>query len=110
MKEGWEYKRLGEIATIRRGLTYKKDDEVEKSSKIVLRSNNVELETHQLDFSELKYLKDDFEIPEDKMLKEGDLLMCMSNGSKIHLGKVALIDHKMDYAFGGFMSAIENKE
>ncbi len=110
MKEGWEYKTIGEIATIRRGLTYKKEDEVEKSNKIVLRSNNVDLETHQLDFSELKYLKEDFEIPEDKMLKEGDLLMCMSNGSKIHLGKVALIDHKIDYAFGGFMSAIEHDE
>ena len=110
MKEGWVYKKLGEIATIRRGLTYKKEDEVEKSNKIVLRSNNVDLETHQLIFDELKYLKDDFDIPEEKILKKGDLLMCMSNGSKIHLGKVALIEQNTHFAFGGFMSAIEHNK
>ena len=110
MKEGWKYKKLGEIATIRRGLTYKKEDEVEKSNKIVLRSNNVDLETHQLIFDELKYLKDDFDIPEEKILKKGDLLMCMSNGSKIHLGKVALIEQNIHFAFGGFMSAIEHNK
>jgi len=110
MKEGWKYMKLGEIATIRRGLTYKKEDEVEKSNKIVLRSNNVDLETHQLIFDEIKYLKDDFDIPEEKILKKGDLLMCMSNGSKIHLGKVALIEQNTHFAFGGFMSAIEHNK
>lgn len=110
MKEGWKYMKLGEIATIRRGLTYKKEDEVEKSNKIVLRSNNVDLETHQLIFDELKYLKDDFDIPEEKILKKGDLLMSMSNGSKIHLGKVALIEQNTHFAFGGFMSAIEHNK
>ena len=108
MKEGWRYEKLGDIVTFRRGLTYSKNDEAAYSNKVVLRSNNVDLFTHQLTFDELKYLKDDFEIPFDKYLKKGELLMCMSNGSKVHLGKVALSEKNYNYAFGGFMAAIEH--
>lgn len=32
--------------------------------------------------------------------------MCTANGSKQHLGKVALIDDDYDYAFGGFMGLL----
>ena len=90
MKADWKYVKLGEVCEIRRGLTYSKSDETSTSSKVVLRSNNVELETHQMNYEELKYIKEDFEIPIDKYIKDGELLMCMSNGSKVHLGKVAL--------------------
>ena len=106
MKEGWEYKKLGEIATFARGLTYSKNDEVDSSNNVVLRSNNIDLIAGKLDFSELKYLKSDFVIPEDKRLRKGSLFICMSNGSKAHLGKVAYVDKDYGYAFGGFMGQI----
>lgn len=35
--------------------------------------------------------------------------MCMANGSKIHLGKVALIDTNKLFAFGGFMGLLVPK-
>lgn len=110
MKADWKYVKLGEVCEIRRGLTYSKSDETSTSSKVVLRSNNVELETHQMNYEELKYIKEDFEIPIDKYIKDGELLMCMSNGSKVHLGKVALYKGETKYAFGGFMSAIQHKD
>ena len=110
MKEGWEYKKLGEVATFTRGLTYSKNDETEISDNIVLRSNNVDLSTGKLNFDELKYLKPEFSIPEEKLVKKGSLLMCMSNGSKIHLGKVALINEDYPYAFGGFMALVTPNE
>lgn len=110
MKEGWKYERLGEVASFIRGLTYSKNDEAVFSSKKVLRSNNVTLEDGKLNFEEIKYLKEDFCIPEDKKVKKGSLLMCMSNGSKAHLGKVALIDAEIDYAFGGFMGLVSHNE
>lgn len=110
MKEGWEYKKLGEVATFTRGLTYSKNDEAEISDNIVLRSNNVDLSTGKLNFDELKYLKPEFLIPEEKKVKKGSLLMCMSNGSKIHLGKVALINDDYPYAFGGFMALVTPNE
>lgn len=99
-------KALGNIATFQRGLTYNKGDEVPSSSKVVLRSNNIDLESHSLDLSELKYLREDFIIPEDRKVRKNSIFICMSNGSKQHVGKVAFIDRDMDYAFGGFMGLI----
>ncbi len=110
MKKRWEYRKLREVATFTRGLTYSKNDEAELSNNIVLRSNNVDLSTGKLNFDELKYLRPEFSIPEDKIVKKGSLLMCMSNGSKIHLGKVALIDEDYPYAFGGFMALVTPNE
>ena len=106
MKEGWKIYTLGELCEMRRGLTYSKNDEADFSSNVVLRSNNVDLEYKKLDFTELKYLKEDFVIPEDRKVQEGSFLICMSNGSKKHLGKVALIDKNYGYAFGGFMGLL----
>lgn len=110
MREGWKYFKLGEVATFSRGLTYSKKDEADYSDNIVLRSNNVDLASGKLILDELKYLKSDFIIPEDKYVKKGSLLMCMSNGSKIHLGKVALIEDEKKYAFGGFMGLVTPNE
>jgi type I restriction enzyme S subunit len=110
MKEGWEYKRLKDVASFTRGLTYSKNDEAEISDNIVLRSNNVDLSTGKLNFDELKYLRPEFSIPEEKRVKKGSLLMCMSNGSKTHLGKVALINEDYPYAFGGFMALVTPNE
>ena len=106
MKQGWTYKTLGDVAEFSRGLTYSKKDEVEFSDNIVLRSNNIDLKTGKLVFDELKYLRPDFEIPLEKRLKKGSLFICMSNGSKIHLGKVAYINEDFGYAYGGFMGQI----
>jgi len=109
MKEGWEYKKLGAVADFYRGLTYKREDEVDSSDNCVLRSNNIDLESMSLNFDELKYIKQDFIIPEEKKLKANSVFVCMSNGSKQHVGKVAYIKDNMDYAFGGFMGLIVPK-
>ena len=108
MKEGWKICKIGDIAHIRRGLTYSKSDEVDDSNNIVLRSNNIDLSTNKLVYDELKFIHQSINIPEDKYLKKGELLMCMSNGSKVHLGKVALNETDSIYVFGGFMAAISH--
>ncbi len=110
MKQNWEIKRLGDVVEFQRGLTYSKKDEVDFSDNVVLRSNNVDLFRNQLDFSELKYINSSIEIPENKKVKKGSLLICTANGSKRHLGKVALIDDDYNYAFGGFMGLINPKQ
>lgn len=99
-------KRLGEIASFQRGLTYSKGDETVSSSKKVLRSNNIDSASSSLDLSEIKYLREDFVIPQDRKLKANTIFICMSNGSKQHVGKVAFIEKDMDFAFGGFMGLI----
>lgn len=106
MRESWEIRELGEVCKFFRGLTYSKGDEVEKSSKKVLRSNNIDLESNTLVLEEMKYLREDFDIEDDKIVKSNSILICMSNGSKQHIGKVAFIKEPIDYAFGGFMGLI----
>ena len=110
MNSGRTTSHLGEIISFERGLTYGKGDEVAFSSVGVLRSNNVDLATHSLNLEEIKFLRSDFQVPDKKKVKKSSLLMCMSNGSKDHLGKVALIDRDLDYAFGGFMGLITPDE
>ena len=106
MKQGWERKALGDIAKFYRGLTYSKGDEADTSSKMVLRSNNVDLDTNSLVLEDLKCLREDFVIDDDKKVKPNTILICMSNGSKQHIGKVAYIQDEMNFAFGGFMGLI----
>lgn len=110
MREGWTYKKLGELAVFYRGLTYNKNDEVASSNVCVLRSNNIDLDSQTLVLDELKYLREDFEIPQDKKIKANSIFVCMSNGSKQHVGKVAFIDKDMDFAFGGFMGLVVPKD
>lgn len=106
MKHNWTYKKLGEVVKCYRGLTYSKADEVPVSSKMVLRSNNIDLGTHALNFDEIKCVREDLPIADDRKLKKDSIFICMSNGSMQHLGKVAYIDKDYDYAFGGFMGLI----
>jgi len=106
MKKGWEIKKLGEVCKVQRGLTYSGKDAVDYSENIVLRATNINLENSSLDFTELKYLRNDFHIQDKYRLKKGSLLICFSSGSKSHLGKVALVDDEYNYAFGGFIGQI----
>ena len=105
----WEWKKLGEVFDFSRGLTYSKKDEVEISSNCILRSNNIDLQTNSINLDELKYIKDEIDIPPEKYVRMNTILICMSNGSKAHLGKVAYIDQDYDYAFGGFMGLLRPK-
>jgi restriction endonuclease S subunit len=109
LPKGWEVKKLGEVCEVQRGLTYSGKDAVDYSDIIVLRATNINLERSALDFSELKYLRNNFIIKDKYKLRKGSLLICFSSGSKNHLGKVALVDNNYNYAFGGFIGQINPK-
>ena len=49
--------KLVDVCNFKRGLTYSKKDEVEHSSKIILRANNISLEQNKLNLEEQKYIK-----------------------------------------------------
>ena len=101
---------IGSLASFSRGLTYSRNDEVDFYENVDLRSNNIDLATNTLNYDELKYISDAIVIPNDKKLQRNSIFMCMSNGSKQHLGKVAYIDKDYPYAFGGFMGLIRPNE
>lgn len=102
----WEAKPLGDLCEFHRGLTYGKSDEVDVSSNVVLRANNVDLATHTLDLSDLRYISNSVSVPPAKKVRKGSLLICTASGSKSHLGKIAYVDDDYGYAFGGFMGQI----
>lgn len=101
---------LGDLVEFRRGLTYRKADEVAHSSNAVLRANNVDLSSGSLDLSDIRFISDEIEVPENKRIVPESLLICTASGSRSHLGKVAYIESETGYAFGGFMGLLVPKE
>ena len=68
---------------------------------LVLRSSNIQ--NGQLDFSDQVKVKCD--IPQKLLVKNGDVLVCVRNGSKNLLGKAAYIDNvNGPITFGAFMA------
>ena len=96
--ETWKWVRLGEIGVTNIGLTYK-PTEVSTDGTIVLRSSNIQ--NGKLDLSDIVRVKKD--IPETKMCKAGDILICARNGSKKLVGKAASINFE-GMSFGAFMA------
>lgn len=96
----WEEKRLGDIGDCIIGLTYKPEN-VCNSGTLVLRSSNIQNNT--LSYLDNVYVNID--IPEKLRTKEGDILICVRNGSRQLIGKCVKIDKKASgETFGAFMS------
>ena len=105
-EKGWEVKKLGEIAKSAIGLTYKPENVTEELSGIVvLRSSNIQ--NSILDFNDI--VRVNVLVKEDKMVNDGDILMCSRNGSFRLVGKVALIKGlKERMSYGAFMTIIRS--
>lgn len=105
MKEGWEIKKLGEVAEYFNGLTYSPKDVSDKGT-IVLRSSNIQ--NDELEFSDIVRVSKN--IKEKLYVKEGDILMCSRNGSKRLVGKTAPIFNLNEpMTFGTFMMIIRSE-
>lgn len=83
--EGWNDKTLGQMGTFIRGLTYTPGD-VADSGLLVLRSGNIQDGSLVFD-KDLVFVEK--ECTPDLLLRVGDVVICMSNGSKALVGKSA---------------------
>ena len=98
--EDWNVVSLGDVGECIIGLTYKPVN-VKSHGTLVLRSSNIQ--NGQLDFDDSVYV--DSEIPERIRVIEGDILVCVRNGSRALIGKCALLDKRVArQTFGAFMS------
>lgn len=98
--EDWELVSLGEIGQPIIGLTYSPNDTAEYGT-LVLRSSNVQ--NGVLAYEDNVFV--DMDLPERVIVKKGDILVCVRNGSRQLIGKCALIDEQAEgSAFGAFMS------
>lgn len=98
----WEVKRLKFIGETILGLTYSPFDVVnEGEGRLVLRSSNVQ--NGKIVWGDNVFVKTD--VPEDLVVRSGDILICSRNGSRALIGKNAVITN--EYAgqtFGAFMT------
>ncbi|MBF4113264.1 restriction endonuclease subunit S [Enterobacter cloacae] len=103
--EDWICVKLGEIGQCIIGLTYSPRD-VSDTGTLVLRSSNVQ--NNKLAYQDNVFVNMD--LPERVIVRKGDILICVRNGSRKLIGKCALIDHTAEgCAFGAFMAIYRTK-
>ncbi len=102
--------KFSDIAILIRGVNYKKTQQAaEETPNIVLTADNITL------YGELKIQKEIFvdgtvNLSNEKRLRKEDIFICMSSGSKNHIGKVAFIEQDTNYYAGGFMGIIRTNK
>lgn len=103
----WKFIKLKQLGTFYRGLTYGAEDTV-SNGLLVLRSGNIQDDNLVLN-NNLVFV--DKECPENLKLQNGDIVICMSNGSKALVGKNA--EYKGNYegniTVGAFCSILRPK-
>ena len=103
--EKWVFTRIGDIAQIIRGVSYKKGDEIlfpKENFFPLLRANNI---TKEINFEKLVYVSKDL-IEEQKWICRGDLVVVMSSGSTNLVGKAAQIEKEFIGSIGAFCGII----
>ena len=102
----WSVRTLGDIGQCLIGLTYDPKN-ISANGVLVLRSSNIDNNT--LQFGDDIYVEMD--IPERINVREGDLLICVRNGSRPLIGKCALIERQAaGMTFGAFMSVFRSND
>ena len=107
-----EWKKLENVASYYRGVTYNKKQEVALNSggTKILRANNITLENNSINYDDVKEIDSSVKVRNDQWLYPEDILICAGSGSKEHVGKVAFVNTELGYAFGGFMGKIVTKQ
>jgi type I restriction enzyme S subunit len=99
-KGDWEVKKLGEVGECIIGLTYSPRN-ISTEGKLVLRSSNIF--NNKLVYNDNVFVN--VKISERLITKNGDILICVRNGSRNLIGKCAYINGKgVGETFGAFMS------
>jgi type I restriction enzyme, S subunit len=104
--EDWDVKSLGQIGEALIGLTYQPGD-VRAYGTLVLRSSNIQEDS--LRFENNVFVEK--EIPDRIMVRPGDILICVRNGSRDLIGKTALLDERtIGMTFGAFMAVFRSSQ
>ena len=107
--KGWITTTINGVCTSCRGVSYGKDDLLPNGNGVlVLRGNNIE-NNHIVYDSNVAFVPYDF-INEEQRIKEGDIVMTMSSGSKAHVGKCAMFYKDSEHTFGAFLSKFTPKK
>lgn len=98
--EDWEVRALGEMGQALIGLTYRPED-VASQGTLVLRSSNIQ--GNSIDFKDNVFVR--CRVPQRLMTCDGDVLICVRNGSRALIGKSILLGERAKgMTFGAFMT------
>ena len=104
----WKYVKVGEIATLLRGISYKKEQSSNSQLKNylpILRANNI---NGELNFDDLVFVPSSI-IEDEQLIKKGDIIFAMSSGSKYLVGKSAIAKKDINASYGAFCGLLRKK-
>lgn len=97
----WDESKLLDHVSLVQGLTYTQEN-VKPTGTLVLRSSNIQ--------NGRLWLEDNVHVnahvPEEKMVEQGDILVCVRNGSSALIGKNCVLPELKHTTFGAFMSVL----
>ena len=99
-------KKVSELAKQVRGVSYKPEDlhdSLDDNSVILLRANNIN--GGRISFDDVVYV-DKNKVSKEQYLRNGDILICASSGSKQLVGKAASVDFDTECTFGAFCKVV----
>lgn len=101
--------RLGDVGSYIRGLTYSSNDVVEYTGTLVMRSNNI-VNGSLLDYKN-NVVSVNKQISQEQQLQDGDIIICMANGSSALVGKTSFYDGKCAFPItvGAFCGIYRSK-
>lgn len=97
----WTESKLLDHVNLVQGLTYIPEN-VKPSGTLVLRSSNIQNGTLSL----LDNVYVNVNVSEEKMVRPGDILVCVRNGSSALIGKSCILPMLSNTTFGAFMSVL----
>lgn len=106
IKSKFPLKKIQTFANLIRGVTYAKENQVANiTNNAILTADSITLDG-RLEITKTIFVNDSLTFDEAKVLRKGDVFICLSSGSKKHVGKVAYIPKDMPYYVGGFMGVL----
>ena len=110
MNSKYEVKKLGDYIVQVRGISYKPTDISEEpidTHMAVLRANSIK--NNKLILEDLIYVNKDL-VKENQIIKENDILIAASSGSKEIVGKSVQIKDNTNFTFGAFCKIVRCSE
>lgn len=104
--KGWKADSIEHIISIVRGISYQPSDELlsrTPESLNLLKSNNIQ--DGRINYENPVYLPAE-KANADQWLNKGSVFITMSSGSKLHMGKTAIVHDDIPYVFGAFCAKI----
>lgn len=105
LPKDWEWVRVGNLAEVIRGVSYSKDqasDSSEPGLVPILRAHNIDV---VINLNKLVFVPSE-NVREEQYVRQDDVVLAMSSGSKSLVGKAAQVTNDLRAGFGAFCGVV----